>query len=68
MKEHHGKESMDGIGGTLKNCVFYDVMSGKCVTDTPKQFAEYVDKVVKSVTSLQFPAEDILIEPDDIEN
>ena len=52
MKEHHGKESMDGIGGTLKNCVFYDVMSGKCVTDTPKQFAEYVDKVVKSVTSL----------------
>ena len=52
MKEHHGKESMDGIGGTLKNYVFYDVMSGKCVTDTPKQFAEYVDKVVKSVTSL----------------
>ena len=59
---------MIGIGGTLKNCVYHDVMSGKCVINTPAEFAEYVDKAVKSVTSLYFPAEDVLIEPDDIEN
>ena len=43
-ERHHGKGPMDGIGGTLKNSVYRDVMSGKCVLDTPKQFAEYAEK------------------------
>ena len=42
-------------------------MSGKCVTDTPIPFAEHADKGVKSITSLYLSAEDVLIEPDDIE-
>ena len=42
-------------------------MSGKCVIDTPKQSAEHVDKVVKGITSLYLPAEDVSIQPDDIE-
>ena len=42
-------------------------MSGRCVIDTPKQFAEHPDKAVKSITSLYLPAEDVLIELDDIE-
>ena len=58
---------MDVIGGTLKNFVYRDVMSGKCVIDMPKQFAEHADKAVKGITSLHLPAEDVLIEPDDIE-
>ena len=58
---------MDGIGGTLKNCVYRDVMSGKCVIDTPKEFPKYAEKAVKGITSLYLPSEDVLVEPGDIE-
>ena len=66
-ERYQGKGSMDGISGTLKNSVYRDVMSGKYVIDTPKPFAEHADKAVKGITSLYLPAEDALIEPDDIE-
>ena len=65
--DEHYKGPIDGIGGTLKNCVYRDVMSGKSVTDTPKPFVEHADKVVKDITPLYRPAEDVFIEPDDIE-
>ena len=42
-------------------------MSGKFVIDTSKPFAGRADKVVKGITSLYLPAEDVLIEPDDID-
>ena len=66
-ERHYGKGPMDGIGGTLKNYFCHDIMSGKCVIDTSKPFAEHPDRVVKGITSLYLPAEDILIESDDIE-
>ena len=59
---------MDGIGGTLKNSIYRDVMPGKCVIDTPEQFAEYAESAVKGVTSLNLPTEEVLKEPDDIGN
>ena len=58
---------MGGIGGTLINCLYRDVMSGKSIIDTPYPFVEYVDKAVKGITSLYLSVEDILIAPDDIE-
>ena len=42
-------------------------MSGKSVIDTPKQFAQHANKEVKSITSGYLPAEDVLIEPEDIQ-
>ena len=57
---------MDGIGEALKNWVYRDVMSGKNVTDIPKPFAERADKAIKGITSLYVPAEDVLMEPDNI--
>ena len=42
-------------------------MSGKCVIDIPKPFAKYANKAVKGITSLYITAQDVLIEPDDIE-
>ena len=42
-------------------------MSGKCVIDTPTPFMEHVGKAVKGITSIFLPAEDVLIEPEDIE-
>ena len=59
---HHGKEPMGGIGGTLKKCVYRDVMSGKCVIDTPRPIADHADKAVKGITSLYIPAVNVLIE------
>ena len=56
---------MDGIEGTLKNCAYRHVMSGKCVIDTLKQFVEHADKAVKVLTSSHLPAEDVLLEPGD---
>ena len=66
-ESHHGKTSRDGIGEASKICVYHDVMSGKCVLATRKQFAEHAYKAVKYITSLNLPAEDVLLEPDDIE-
>ena len=42
-------------------------MSGKCVIDTPTPFMEHAGKAVKGITSIFLPAEDVLIEPEDIE-
>ena len=49
---------------TLKNCVYRDVISGKCVIN---HFAEHADKSIKGIKSFYLPAEVVLIEPDDIE-
>ena len=44
---------MDGIGRTFKNVVYRDVQSGKAIINDAKEFAEYVDKTVKGISSLQ---------------
>ena len=69
-ERHHSKGPLVGIGRTLKNCVYRvwsHVLSGKCVIDIPKPFAEHTDKAVKGITFLYLPAEDVLRDPDDIE-
>ena len=62
-ERHHGK----GQWTVPKNCVFRDVMSGKCVNNNPKQFADHPDKSIKGIALLYLPAEEILNEPDNIE-
>ena len=66
-ERHHGKGPMDGIGGTIKNIVFRHVKSGKCVIDTPKQFAEYAAGEIKGVTCLYMPERKLVSEPEEIE-
>ena len=51
-EHHHGKGPMDGVGGTLKNVVFRDVKTEKYTINPTKEFAEYADKRVDSVTTL----------------
>ena len=34
---------MDGIGGTVKNVVSWDVKSSKCIITSPKDFADYAN-------------------------
>ena len=45
-EHHHGKGTMDGVGGTVKNVVFRDAKSGKCRINSPKEIAEYAFKRV----------------------
>ena len=66
-EKYQGKGPTDGIGGTLKKFAYHPVMSGKCVIDILKQFVEHAEKAVKVITSLHLPAEDVLLEPGDIE-
>ena len=67
-ERHHCKGPMKGIGGTLKNSVYRDVISEKCVIDTPTQFVQYAERSVKGITSLYLPTEEVLKELEDIEN
>ena len=43
-------------------------MSGKYIIDISKPFTKYADKIAKAITSFHLPAEDVLIEPDDIKD
>ena len=65
-ERHLGKGPMDGIGETLKNCIYRDVMSGKCVIDTPQQFADHAGKTIIDIASL-YLSEEVLVGPEDIE-
>ena len=58
---------MDGNGGTLKNYIYRDVMSEKCVIDTPQQFSDHSDKTITGITSLYLAEEEVLVEPEGIE-
>ena len=59
---------MDGIGGTVKNLVFRDVKSQKCIINGPKEFADYAEKRVNGIHSLYLPVSDVMVEPEDISN
>ena len=67
-ERHHGKGSMDGIGGTIKNNVYWDVMSNKCLIKNAKDFAEYANKTINGTTSIYLPINKLLTEPDNIQN
>ena len=49
---HHGKEPMDGAGGTIKNLVFRVVKSGKVSVRDPEEFAKAANDIVPSILSL----------------
>ena len=59
---------MDGTGETIKNKVYRDVMPYKCLIKNAKDFAEYANKIINGITSIYMPINDLLTEPDNIEN
>ena len=67
-ERQHGKGPMDGVGGTLKNLVYRDVMSSKCYIRNTEEFSNYVNKVVNGITSIYLPEGEQLTEPEDIDN
>ena len=67
-ERHHGKGPMDGVGGTLKNLVYCDVMSSKCCIRNAEEFSNYANKVVNGITSIYLSEGEQLTEPEDIGN
>ena len=67
IKRHHGKGPIDGMGGTIKNKVYRDVMSNKCLIKNAKDFLEYANKSINDITSIYMPINELLTEPDNIE-
>ena len=63
---HHGKGPMDGIGGTVKNVVYRQVKSGNVTINSAKQFFDAANRFVPIITTLFQNEEDVLAEPDDI--
>ena len=59
---------MDGIGGTIKNKVYRDVMFNKCLIKNAKDFAEYANKTNSGITSIYMLIYELLTEPDNMEN
>ena len=41
-----------GLGGIVKNMIFQNVKSKKCVADGAKDFAEYANKIINGIYCL----------------
>ena len=62
---HHGKGSIDGIDGTIKNLVYRKLLSRDFVIDAPKKFAEFANEI-SNVDCLFLPKEQLLKKPEDV--
>ena len=65
-ERHHGKDPMDGVGGTVKNIIFQHVKSKECVVNGAKDFAEYANKIINGISCLYLAENEIMAEPQDI--
>ena len=56
---NHGKGAVDGIGGTVKHAVFRKVLAKQVLINSPKQFAEYADSIIKGISVIYISDIDI---------
>ena len=57
---------MDGVGGTIKHRVFRDVKSSKVIIKNAKHFSTYAGSILKGITYLYMPIEEVLKGPENI--
>lgn len=55
----HGKGAVDGVGGSVKRAVFSAIMTRRHHVTNAEEYAECAKKVMKNVTILYVPNEDI---------
>jgi len=63
---HHGKGPMDGVGGIIKNLVYRDVMSNKCLIRNAQEFVDHVNKIASGIIAIYLPESELLMEPENI--
>ena len=56
------------MGRAIKNKVYWDVMSNKCMIKNAKDLAEYANKTISDITSIYMSIYELLTEPDNTEN
>ena len=67
-ERHHGKGPMDGIGGCVKNVVYRAVLAEKVVINTPKEFSDFANDHIKTISVLYMSSSEILNEPEHIKD
>ena len=60
---YHGKRSMDGRGGTIKNKVFREVKSGRLTITSPEESSNAAERLVSKRASIYFPITEMIEEP-----
>ena len=65
-ERHHGKGPMDGVGGTIQNIVYHDVMSNKCVINNAKAFAQYANGLVNGISSIYLSESELLVKSEQV--
>ena len=66
-EKSHGKGSMDGVGGTVKNIIFRKVKSGFVTINTPLEFHQAVLKLIPSIHNVYLADTDVRSKPENIE-
>ena len=51
---------MDGVGGTIKNQVFCDVISGKVSITNAENFAAHTHAILNGIKSLSMSIDEVL--------
>ena len=67
-EHHHGKDPMDGVGGTVKNVIFRKVKSGQVVIYSTQEFSEAVKTLVPAIHAVYLPENENIIEPKGIKS
>ena len=67
-ERHHGKDPMDGVGGTVKNLIFRKVKSGQVVIYSTQEFSEAVKTLVPAIDVVYLPENENIIEPKGIKS
>ena len=65
-ERHHGKGSIDDVGGTIINVIFRKVKSGQIMVHAPKEFSDASMKFVPSIITVHLPRSDQIVEPESI--
>ena len=67
-ERHHGKDPMDGVGGTVKNVIFRKVKSDQVVIYSTQEFSEAVKTLVPAIHAVYLPENKNIIEPKGIKS
>ena len=67
-EHHHGKDPMDGVGGTVKNVIFRKVKSDQVVIYSTQEFSEAVKTLVPAIHAVYLPENENIIEPKGIKS
>ena len=65
-KVYHGKDTMEGIGGTIKHCLFRGVKSKNVNARNAEHFTSFADTILTGITSLYIPLGEVLTETESI--